>query len=519
MKELLPNNSNKGKIFKSLEANVLNECNKSIDSLGQEVIHEANMVCNTVVRNNDLDNVKKLLLIETKLKPAFKAAFYLSQYQNMSTTKMAKIIAVLELEQRIRNAKDIAYKNLTRKSLQYLLYPNKSHDTVELEELRNELSKEHKIGGFVIDKTMHDAIYNIKEQVFRNSVSDLKALVLAEKEASKIKNPKKAKQLFERSRSLVTVFETMGFQEAAQTASLVEDSFYNVYQHLKQERRNKFFLRLRQILAPIAFASAIAVSGLQIHNYFSNKKHNKQQHSLLVYKPTNSDGFKPSNIKASNRYNRKSGNTSIRLENIIKHKPNYGSAVIPDLIYHTKQPKKNLESTINEIPLTVRLAHIVLSAQLFIYVNKSKDSLYVYDAKHNLKRLFAARCITGLNHNPKKHGGDNATPEGSYRIIYNLSTTSALFGSRAIGLNYPNSYDRSFGRTKSKTILICGSYLPERELAIKNGKDITFGSVVMENSDIEQLNNYINNKEDKTCVIIESQSRRLTKEQIMAWKG
>lgn len=141
------------------------------------------------------------------------------------------------------------------------------------------------------------------------------------------------------------------------------------------------------------------------------------------------------------------------------------------------------------------------SGGVAIVVNKEKHQLAVYD---NGREVKTYRCELGYNSvRDKTYGGDNATPEGRYRITEMKNTGQSRYH-RAMLINYPNEDDRAeFARMRKAGQLPKGvglGGLIEIHGEGGQGKDWTKGCVALKNSDIDDLWRRVGNGTPVTIV-------------------
>ncbi|RPH52210.1 MAG: hypothetical protein EHM85_03735 [Desulfobacteraceae bacterium] len=133
-------------------------------------------------------------------------------------------------------------------------------------------------------------------------------------------------------------------------------------------------------------------------------------------------------------------------------------------------------------------------AEYAIVVEKESQQLFVYSFDGVFREAHRFKCSTGKNDGPKSVLGDSRTPEGIYYSDreYEKKDLSAIYGSRAFPVDYPNVLDRIAGKT-GNSIWLHGTDKP------KKPKD-TNGCVVLDDQDIDTLSKYI--RFNRTPVII-----------------
>lgn len=125
-----------------------------------------------------------------------------------------------------------------------------------------------------------------------------------------------------------------------------------------------------------------------------------------------------------------------------------------------------------------------------LLVDKQAQQLFLYRGSPDGPRLYKRyRCTTGRNNNgTKSREGDLKTPNGVYffRSILDDDQLPARYGIRAFTMDYPNDYDRMRGKTGSGIWL----HAVDEDERVEKSYD-TEGCVVVTNSDIMDLSNYI----------------------------
>ncbi|MGB9906794.1 MAG: L,D-transpeptidase family protein [Candidatus Saccharicenans sp.] len=122
--------------------------------------------------------------------------------------------------------------------------------------------------------------------------------------------------------------------------------------------------------------------------------------------------------------------------------------------------------------------------QLVILVSKLERKLTVYKGGQPFKTYEVGLGFNGLS--DKIHAGDNATPEGEYKIIKKVSPSK--FG-KALLINYPNDDDlRRFNEAKKKGYITAGSRIGGLIEIHGGGKDgLTQGCVALDDPEMEEL--------------------------------
>jgi len=122
--------------------------------------------------------------------------------------------------------------------------------------------------------------------------------------------------------------------------------------------------------------------------------------------------------------------------------------------------------------------------QLVILVSKLERKLTVYKGGAAYKAYEVGLGFNGLS--DKLHAGDNATPEGEYRVIKKVSPSR--FG-KALLINYPNEEDiKKFNEAKKKGYLTPASRIGGLIEIHGGGKDgLTQGCVALDDAEMEEL--------------------------------
>lgn len=124
------------------------------------------------------------------------------------------------------------------------------------------------------------------------------------------------------------------------------------------------------------------------------------------------------------------------------------------------------------------------SSQPVIVVSKLEKSLIVYKGGLPVKTYQVGLGFSGLS--AKLYAGDNATPEGEYKVIKKVSLSK--FG-RALLINYPNEEDLKNFDEARKRGYITGSTRIGGQIEIHGGgKDgLTNGCVALDDKEMEEL--------------------------------
>jgi len=122
--------------------------------------------------------------------------------------------------------------------------------------------------------------------------------------------------------------------------------------------------------------------------------------------------------------------------------------------------------------------------QLVILVSKLERRLTVYKGGQPIKTYEVGLGFNGLS--DKLHAGDNATPEGEYKVIKKVSPSK--FG-KALLINYPNEDDlKRFNEARKKGYITEGSRIGGLIEIHGGGKDgLTQGCVALDDPEMEEL--------------------------------
>jgi L,D-peptidoglycan transpeptidase YkuD (ErfK/YbiS/YcfS/YnhG family) len=134
------------------------------------------------------------------------------------------------------------------------------------------------------------------------------------------------------------------------------------------------------------------------------------------------------------------------------------------------------------------IAYSRASGETVFLVDKLKRKLYVYSAGKRIATYNAELGVKGLRQ--KLHSGDQATPEGRYRVTQVRGTGRTQYY-KALLLDYPNPEDRAryaFGRRSGEVPRRAGiGSLIEIHGDGGQGRDWTDGCVALRNDDMDRL--------------------------------
>ncbi|MBN1931420.1 MAG: L,D-transpeptidase family protein [Desulfobacterales bacterium] len=145
--------------------------------------------------------------------------------------------------------------------------------------------------------------------------------------------------------------------------------------------------------------------------------------------------------------------------------------------------------------------------------NTQKLFLYTYDGI-SYRQLYCMSCSTGEVPGAKMCSGDKKTPEGVYFFTkkFKKRDLTPIYGTRAFPIDYPNLMDRLAGKG-GNSIWLHGT---NKLLKARDSN----GCVVLENTDIEELEKYITLNRtpiiivDKLTFTLDASARNNAKEAI-----
>ncbi len=153
-----------------------------------------------------------------------------------------------------------------------------------------------------------------------------------------------------------------------------------------------------------------------------------------------------------------------------------------------EQLPRSVAASIQRYPGTMRV----------LYVDKEANRIRVYERhKKGFRETYAARSSDGHVQGAKQREWDNRTPEGDFGVkSVEWNGAKPELGNAFIRIDYHLPGNG-----------ISGNSVPERDEAIKNGVDCTYGGIITTNRDIERIIDRITGHESRTRVVIESPRR------------
>lgn len=145
------------------------------------------------------------------------------------------------------------------------------------------------------------------------------------------------------------------------------------------------------------------------------------------------------------------------------------------------------------------------SIQHVVITEKDEKNMKLYDTTTQLES-FHLNVFTGEVGGDKKVEGDLKTPIGAYELKRRITTVDPFYGPMAITTNYPNSYDKSQGKT-GHGIWIHGLPLNQER------DDFTQGCIAIDNEQILNLDKTIDIKKS-ILVVSEKKLEPVSKDDI-----
>lgn len=147
------------------------------------------------------------------------------------------------------------------------------------------------------------------------------------------------------------------------------------------------------------------------------------------------------------------------------------------------------------------------SIKYLIVCTKDMKDINIYqNTQHNSMLIFNADVLTGEANGAKEVEGDLKTPIGAYELTKKLTKLDPFYGPLALVTSYPNTFDKSKGKTGSG-IWIHG--VPKDNERVP----FTKGCIALDNNKLENLNDKINFK-DSILIIKEKDHLNITKKEI-----
>jgi murein L,D-transpeptidase YafK len=141
-----------------------------------------------------------------------------------------------------------------------------------------------------------------------------------------------------------------------------------------------------------------------------------------------------------------------------------------------------------------------------IVVEKDTQTLRVYEYKDGFSLRYTFFCSTGEVPGNKQTSGDRKTPEGVYFITkaFTKRDLSAIYGSRAFVMDYPNFMDRKLNHD-GNSIWLHGTNKPLKP------RDSN-GCVALQNDQIDMLARYV--QLNRTAVVIKKKLHLVSPESL-----
>ncbi len=122
------------------------------------------------------------------------------------------------------------------------------------------------------------------------------------------------------------------------------------------------------------------------------------------------------------------------------------------------------------------------------------------NTQNEKQKIFQSYVMTGKNNGPKNEQGDLRTPIGVYTLVEKLKNVDPFYGPLALVTNYPNNFDKIYGRT-GNGIWIHG--VPENA----QRDPYTKGCIALDNLNLEALDKNI--VYQNSVLIIENENQEL----------
>ena len=145
------------------------------------------------------------------------------------------------------------------------------------------------------------------------------------------------------------------------------------------------------------------------------------------------------------------------------------------------------------------------SIEYVMICNKALKDIKLYDTQ-KASLLFNSNVFVGKLSGDKKVEGDLKTPIGAYDFTQRITNVDPFYGPLALTTNYPNTYDKSLGKT-GHGIWIHGLPLNQER------DDFTQGCIALDNTKIKALDNQITIK-NSILVISEEKLETVSKNDI-----
>jgi len=135
------------------------------------------------------------------------------------------------------------------------------------------------------------------------------------------------------------------------------------------------------------------------------------------------------------------------------------------------------------------------SLKYILVCDKNINNIKLFDAKTN-NEIYKSNVITGEVKGDKQNEGDLKTPIGAYKLLKKLDNLDPFYGPFALSTNYPNKFDKSYGKS-GHGIWIHGVPFNEKR------NPYTKGCIALKNDKLMQLNSKLQLK-DSMLIISEN---------------
>jgi len=145
------------------------------------------------------------------------------------------------------------------------------------------------------------------------------------------------------------------------------------------------------------------------------------------------------------------------------------------------------------------------SIQYVMMCQKDLKDIRLYDTKLQ-SELFNSDVFVGEVNGDKKVEGDLKTPLGAYKLTRKITRLDPFYGSLALVTNYPNSFDKSLGKTGHGIWIHGLPFNQERD-------DYTQGCIALDNEKIKTLDSKIS-LEKSILIVSEDKFKEVSRNDI-----